>query len=586
MTEPSVDAKNKKVAGGSGNGDGGAAGASTGADTAGGTDFIRELISADLAAGKNGGRLQTRFPPEPNGHLHLGHAKSICLNFGVAKEFGGTCNLRFDDTNPEKESQEYVDSIQEDVTWLGFASDKGTLFTSDYFDTLYEMAESLIKKGLAYVDDQDAETISETRGDFTTPGTNSPFRDRSVEENLDLFRRMRAGEFADGQRVLRAKIDMTHPNMVMRDPLMYRIRHMSHHRSGDKWCIYPNYDWAHGQSDAIESVTHSFCTLEFDNNRELYDWFLDNLDLPSTRPVQTEFARMNLTHTILSKRQLQTLIDSGVVSGWDDAQMPTLSGIRRRGYPAKAIRDFSEHISVGRVPGTIEIELLESFVRTELNAVSLRKMVVLRPLELVITNWPEDSVEMREVTNNPEDESAGSREVAFSGRLWIERDDFMVDPPKKFFRLAPGREVRLRSGYFVTCTDYDLDDDGQVSRVYCTYDPATAGGQAPDGRRVKATMHWVSADHSVDVQARLYDRLFTDSHPGQDGRDPLDSLNPNPVEHITGAKAEASVADLGAGEVVQFERIGYFAHDIDTPGLFHRTVGLRDEWARIQKRKK
>lgn len=549
------------------------------------TDFIRDLITSDLAEGKNDGRLQTRFPPEPNGHLHLGHAKSICLNFGVAKEFGGTCNLRFDDTNPEKESQEYVDSIQADVAWLGFASDKGTLFTSDYFETLYEMAESLIVKGLAYVDDQDAETISQTRGDFTTPGVNSPYRDRSVEENLDLFRRMRAGEFVDGQRVLRAKIDMTHSNMVMRDPLMYRIRHLSHHRTGDNWCIYPNYDWAHGQSDAIESVTHSFCTLEFDNNRELYDWFLDNLELPSTRPVQTEFARMNLTHTILSKRQLQTLIDTGVVSGWDDAQMPTLSGIRRRGYPPKAIRDFCEHISVGRVPGTIEIELLESFVRTELNAVAQRRMVVLRPLELVITNWPENHIEMREVVNNPEDESCGTREVPFGGRLWIEREDFMLDPPKKFFRLAPGREVRLRSGYFVTCTDVDTDSNGEVTRVYCTYDPETAGGKAPDGRRVKATMHWVSAEHAVDIDVRLYDRLFTKSHPSQDGADPLESLNADAVEHLTGVKAEASVAEIATGQVIQFERIGYFAHDLDVEGLFHRTVGLRDEWARIQKRK-
>lgn len=549
------------------------------------TDFIRELIRTDLSANKNNGRLQTRFPPEPNGHLHLGHAKSICLNFGVAQEFDGTCNLRFDDTNPEKESQEYVDSIQADVAWMGFKSDKGTLFTSDYFETLYEMAESLIEKGLAYVDDQDAETISETRGDFTTPGTNSPYRERSVEENLDLFRRMRAGEFADGERVLRAKIDMTHSNMVMRDPLMYRIRHLSHHRTGDTWCIYPNYDWAHGQSDAIESVTHSFCTLEFDNNRELYDWFLDNLELPSTRPVQTEFARMNLTHTILSKRQLQTLIDTGVVSGWDDAQMPTLSGVRRRGFPPKAIRAFCDHISVGRVPGTIEIELLESFVRTELNAVAQRRMVVLRPLELVITNWPEGHVEMRDVVNNPEDSEAGTRQVPFSGRLWIERDDFMLDPPKKFFRLAPGREVRLRSGYFVTCTDVETDSNGEVTRVYCTYDPETAGGQAPDGRRVKATMHWVSAEHAVDVEVRLYDRLFTDSHPGQDGRDPLESLNPDAVETITGAKAEPSVADIDAGQVIQFERLGYFANDGDSPGLFHRTVGLRDEWARIQKRK-
>lgn len=562
-----------------------------GSDGGGSTDFIRELIRSDQAAGKHGGRVQTRFPPEPNGYLHIGHAKAICLNFGVASEFGGTCNLRFDDTNPETEDDEFVDSIQRDIEWLGFASDRGPLFASDYFEQLYEWAEQLIGKGLAYVDDQDADQIREARGNFTTPGTNSAFRDRSVEENLDLVRRMRAGEFADGTKVLRAKIDMSHPNMVMRDPLMYRIRHVHHHRTGDDWCIYPNYDWAHGQSDAIEQVTHSFCTLEFENNRELYDWFLDNLDgLANTRPVQTEFARLSLTHIITSKRRLAAIVADGHVEGWDDAQMPTLSGIRRRGYPAKAIRDFCDHISVGKFSGWTEIELLESFVRKELNASALRRMAVLRPLKLVITNWPADDsgrpvTEMREAINNPEDESAGTREVPFSGELWIERDDFMIDPPKKFFRLAPGREVRLRSGYFVTCTDVVTDDRGEVVEVHCTYDPETAGGQAPDGRKVKATIHWVSAAHAIDAEVRLYDRLFTDEHPGSDGTDPLDSLNPKSVEQITDAKIEPALADTPLGSVVQFERLGYFAHDLDRRLVFHRTVGLRDEWARIQKRR-
>ncbi len=555
------------------------------------SDFIRDLIRDDNAAGTYGGRVQTRFPPEPNGYLHIGHAKSICLNFGVAEDFGGTCNLRFDDTNPEREDDEFVEAIQRDVKWLGFETNRGPLFASDYFETLYEWAEELVGKGLAYVDDQDAETISDTRGNFTTPGTNSPYRDRSVEENLDLLRRMRAGEFGDGEKVLRAKIDMAHPNMVMRDPLMYRIRHVAHHRTGDTWCIYPNYDWAHGQSDAIEEVTHSFCTLEFENNRELYDWFLDNLDgLPSDRPRQTEFGRLGLTYIITSKRKLAAIVESGKVDGWDDAEMPTLSGLRRRGYPASAIRDFCSHISVGRSTGTTEIELLESFVRTDLNKTALRRMAVLNPLKLVITNWPTDAdgnpvVEMRTATNNPENEADGTREVPFSGELWIERDDFMVDPPKKFFRLAPGREVRLRSGYFVTCTDVITDDAGEVTGVHATYDPETAGGQAPDGRKVKATIHWVSAAHAVQAEVRLYDRLFTEAHPGANDTDPLDQLNPNSRTVVHGAQLEPALADTELGQVVQFERLGYFAHDLDQPMVFHRTVGLRDEWARIQKRK-
>ena len=553
------------------------------------SDFIRELIRSDNEQGTYGNRVQTRFPPEPNGYLHIGHAKSICLNFGVAGDFGGTCNLRFDDTNPEKESADFVIAIERDLQWLGFESDRGTLYASDYFEQLYTGAEDLITKGLAYVDDQDAEAISDTRGDFTTPGTNSPFRDRSVDENLDLFRRMRAGEFGDGERVLRAKIDMTHANMSMRDPLMYRIRHVTHHRTGDDWCIYPNYDWAHGQSDAIEGVTHSFCTLEFENNRELYDWFLDQLALPHDRPRQTEFGRLGLTHIITSKRKLAALVASGKVEGWDDAQMSTLSGLRRRGYPAKAIREFCDHISVGRVNGTTEVELLESFVRTELNKVALRRMAVLDPLKLVITNWPTDAngnpvIEMREVINNPEDDTAGTRQVPFSGELWIERDDFMIDPPKKFFRLAPGREVRLRSGYFVTCTDALTDADGTVTEVHVTYDPETAGGSAPDGRKVKATMHWVAAATAVQAEVRLYDRLFVSPQPSAGGADPLDDLNPDSMQVVAAAQLEPELAETPLGEVVQFERIGYFAHDLDRPMIFHRTVGLRDEWARIQKR--
>ncbi|MFT5268205.1 MAG: glutaminyl-tRNA synthetase [Acidimicrobiales bacterium] len=553
------------------------------------SDFIRDLIRSDNDQGTYGARVQTRFPPEPNGFLHIGHAKAICLNFGVASEFGGTCNLRFDDTNPEKESDDFVKAIQRDLQWLGFNSDQGALFASDYFEQLYLWAEDLINQGLAYVDDQDAEAISENRGDFTTPGSNSPFRERSTEENLDLFRRMRAGEFGDGERVLRAKVDMASPNMSMRDPLMYRIRHVTHHRTGDDWCIYPNYDWAHGQSDAIEGVTHSFCTLEFENNRELYNWFLDKLDLPNGQPRQTEFGRLGLTHLITSKRKLAALVESGKVEGWDDAQMSTLSGMRRRGYPAKSIREFCDHISVGRVNGTTEVELLESFVRTELNKTALRRMAVLDPLKMVITNWPTDDdgaavVEMRDVINNPEDEGAGTRQVPFSGELWIERDDFMVDPPKKFFRLAPGREVRLRAAYFVTCTEVVTDDEGNVTEVHVTYDPETAGGQAPDGRKVKATMHWVSAATALEAEVRLYDRLFLSAQPSGGGADPLDDVNPDSMSVVANAMLEPGLADTPLGDVVQFERIGYFAHDADRPLIFHRTVGLRDEWARIQKR--
>ena len=548
------------------------------------TDFIREKINADNASGKFGQRVQTRFPPEPNGYLHIGHAKSVCLNFGIAEEYDGVCKLRFDDTNPEAEDQSYVDGIIEDITWLGYEPD-GIVYASDYFDQLYAWAESLIERGLAYVDDQDAATISENRGGFTTPGIDSPWRDRTPEENLSLFRGMRSGEFADGEKVLRARIDMNHENMQMRDPVLYRIRRVHHQRTGDSWIIFPTYDWAHGQSDAIEAVTHSICTLEFDSHRPLYDWCLEQLDLPHEQPEQTEFARLNLTHTVTSKRKLRQLVDDGVVAGWDDARMPTLRGVRRRGYPAAAIRAFMHHIGVAKTNSTHDIELLESFIRTELNRTALRRMAVLRPLKVVITNWPEGQEDHREAINNPEDEAAGTRMVPFGRELWIEQDDFKLDPPPKYFRLTPGREVRLRAGYFITAQDAVTDADGNVTEVHCTYDPETAGGQAPDGRKVKSTIHWVSAAHAIDATVHLYDRLFTDSHPGSDGADPMDSLNPVSRETLTGAKLEPALADVVPGQVVQFERLGYFAADLDDASVFHRTVGLRDEWANIQKRR-
>ena len=541
------------------------------------------MLKQDSSNGPYGGRVQTRFPPEPNGYLHIGHAKSICLNFGAADEFGGTTMLRFDDTNPETEDERFVEAIQDDVRWLGFEPEE-VRYASDYFDQLHAWAVELIEAGLAYVDDQDAETISQNRGGFTAPGIDSPWRDRSVEENLDLFARMTAGEFDEGSRVLRAKIDMTHENMQMRDPVMYRIRDQHHFRTGDRWKVYPTYDWAHGQSDAIEGVTHSICTLEFDSHRPLYDWYLEQLNQGPDRPRQTEFARLNLAHTVLSKRKLLQLVDDGHVDGWDDPRMPTLQGLRRRGYPAEAIRAFAGHIGVAKVNGVHEIELLESFVRTHHNAHALRRMAVLDPVEVVITNWPEGQDDTRQAINNPEDDAAGTRDVPFSGRLYIERDDFMLDPPKKFFRLAPGREVRLRAGYFITCNDAEIGAAGEVTRLLCTYDPETAGGQAPDGRKVKATIHWVSADHAVDLDVALYNRLFTDAHPGADGGDPLDSLNPDSRE-LKRAKAEPAIGDIAPGEVVQFERLGYFARDLDGGDLFHRTVGLRDEWANIQKRR-
>ncbi len=546
-------------------------------------DFVRAKIIADNASGRFGGRVQTRFPPEPNGYLHIGHAKSIGLNFALASEFGGTCNLRFDDTNPDTEDQEYIDAIRDDLAWLGFEPD-GVLYASDYFEQLYTWAEELIAKGLAYVDDQDADTISEQRGGFGQPGIESPHRDRTAEENLGLFRQMRDGAFDDGARVLRAKIDMQSENMQLRDPVLYRIRRSAHHRTEDDWVIYPTYDWAHGQSDAIEGVTHSICTLEFADHRPLYDWFLDQLDLPSDQPEQTEFARLGLTHTVMSKRRLAQLVDDGHVDGWDDPRMPTLRGLRRRGYPASAIRAFTDHIGVAKTNSTVEIELLESFVRTELNETALRRMAVLRPIRVVITNWPDGRVADVEAINNPQDDSAGTRPVAFGGELWIESDDFKLEPPPKYYRLTPGREVRLRAGYYITATDADTDADGNVTTVYCTYDPESEGGSTADGRKVKSTIHWVSAAHAVDRTVHLYDRLFADPHPGADGTDPMAALNPGSRETLTGVKAEPALADVVAGQVVQFERLGYFAADLDDQTVFHRTVGLRDEWANIQKR--
>jgi len=556
-------------------------------------NFVRDLVIADNEQGTFGGRVQTRFPPEPNGYLHIGHAKAITVDFDLAAEFDGVCNLRFDDTNPDTEDTSYVEAIVDDVAWLGY--DVATpLYTSDYFAQLADWAELLIRHGKAYVDEQDGETISKQRGGYGKPGIESPHRDRPVEENLDLFGRMRAGELADGAAVLRAKIDMQHENMQMRDPVMYRIRAAHHHRTGDGWKIYPTYDWAHGQSDAIEGVTHSLCTLEFDSHRPLYDWYLDQLAaadvLEFEQPRQSEFARLELTHTVTSKRKLLRLIEDGIVDGWDDPRMPTLRGLRRRGYPAASIREFCRFIGVSRTNSRNEIELLESFVRTRLNAVAQRRMAVLRPLEVVIDNWPTGDagapiVEHVELVNNPENAEDGTRTAPFTGRFWIEQEDFMAEPPPKYYRLTPGREVRLRGAFFVTCVGFDTDVDGNVERVHVTYDPETRGGNAPDGRKVKSTMHWVSADHAVDVQVALYERLFSAEVPGEATGDVFDDLDPNSRELLEGCKAEPALADTPLGEVVQFERLGYFAHDRDAPLLFHRTVGLRDEWANIQKRK-
>jgi glutaminyl-tRNA synthetase len=547
------------------------------------TDFIREIVAADLREGRHQA-VVTRFPPEPNGYLHIGHAKSICLNFGVASEFGGRCNLRFDDTNPVKEEQEYVDSIKTDVRWLGFDWGEHLYYASDYFEQLYEWAIDLIGQGKAYVDDLTADEIREHRGTLTEPGKDSPWRTRPAEESLDLFTRMRAGEFPDGSRVLRAKIDMASPNINLRDPIIYRVVHAEHPRTGDAWCIYPTYDFAHGQSDAIEGITHSVCTLEFQDHRPLYDWFIENLPVPS-RPRQYEFARLNLTHTVLSKRVLLRLVDEGHVRGWDDPRMPTLSGLRGRGFPAEGLRDFAAMIGVARSDSVIEVEMLEHAMRDVLNRKAPRRFGVLNPLKVVIENYPEGHVEEVEVVNNPEDPDAGTRRVPFSRELWIEREDFMEDPPKKFFRLAPGREVRLRSAYFVTCQDVVKDDDGKVTELRCTYDPDTYGGAAPDGRRPKATLHWVSAAHAVPAEVRLYGHLFANPFPGADGRDLFDDLNPDSETVMTDCFVEPALSDPPIGETVQFERLGYFCPDSDSaPGapVFNRTLTLKDTWAKLQ----
>lgn len=550
-------------------------------------DFIRSIIDEDLAAGKNHGRLATRFPPEPNGYLHIGHAKSICLNFGVAAERGGTCNLRFDDTNPVKEDVEYVESIKRDVEWLGFKWD-ALLYASDYWEQLYHFAIQLIQDGKAYVDELTADQIREYRGTLTEPGRNSPYRDRPVEESLDLFKRMRAGEFADGTLVLRAKIDMASPNLNMRDPTLYRIRRTSHHRTGDEWCIYPMYDYAHPLSDAIERITHSLCTLEFEDHRPLYDWCVENL-IEGDRPRQIEFARLNLNYTVMSKRKLLQLVQQRHVSGWDDPRMPTISGLRRRGYTPESIRNFCSRIGVAKKENVIDMAQLEHAIREDLNRRAPRVMAVLRPLKVVITNYPEGQVEFVDVINNPEDASAGTRKVPFSRELYIERDDFREDPPKKFFRLSPGKEVRLRCAYFITCTGVVKDANGEIAELHCTYDPATRGGDAPDGRRVKATMHWVSAAHALDVEVRLYDRLFDADDPDRvpEGRTFLDHLNPQSLEVIEAAKAEPSLAGRHAGDTFQFERLGYFCVDPDSTAerlVFNRTVSLRDTWAKIEGR--
>jgi glutaminyl-tRNA synthetase len=550
------------------------------------SNFIRDQIIKDLETKKYDGQVQTRFPPEPNGYLHIGHAKSICLNFGLADEFGGKTNLRFDDTNPEKEEQEYVDSITKDVRWLGFEWD-GLYYASDYFDQLYEWAIKLISEGKAYVDDLSAEEIRQHRGTLTEPGKDSPHRNREAKENLDLFERMRKGEFPDGSRVLRAKIDMASPNLNLRDPVMYRILHAEHNRTGGKWCIYPMYDYAHGQSDSIEHVTHSVCTLEFEDHRPLYNWFIQQLGIFPSQ--QMEFDRLSLTNTLLSKRKLLTLVQEKHVTGWDDPRMPTLSGIRRRGYTPEAIRNFCAAIGVSKTNGTLELAMLEHFVREDLNKRAPRVMAVLRPLKVVIDNYPEGQVEEVEAVNNPEDESAGKRKVPFSKVLYIEQDDFREDPPKQYYRLSPGREVRLRYGYFITTKSVVKNDSGEVVEVHCTYDPATRGGNAPDGRKVKSTIHWVSAAHAIDAEVRIYDKLFTKEDPNQveEGQEFTANLNPVSLEVIAQAKLEPSLGNAPIGGRYQFERLGYFCVDPDsTPGrpVFNRTVALKDTWAKVEKK--
>jgi glutaminyl-tRNA synthetase len=552
------------------------------------SNFIRDIIIQDVAAGKHGGQVQTRFPPEPNGYLHIGHAKAICLDFGLAAEFGGKCNLRFDDTNPSKEETEYVESIMTDIRWLGFEWDN-LFYASDYFGQLYEWAIQLIKAGKAYVDDLSADEIRQYRGTLTEPGKESPYRNRSIEENLDLFERMKKGEFPDGSRTLRAKIDMASPNLNMRDPVMYRILHMEHHRTGNEWCIYPMYDYAHGQSDSIERVTHSICTLEFEDHRPLYNWYIEQLGIFPSQ--QFEFDRLNITYTLLSKRKLLTLVQQGRVDGWDDPRMPTLSGMRRRGYTPEAIRSLGENVSVSKTNNTVQLSLLEHFVREDLNKRAARVMAVMRPLRVVIDNYPDDTVEEMDAVNNPEDESMGKRKVPFSKVLYIEQDDFREDPPKQYFRLTPGREVRLRYGYFITCTDVVKDADGNVVELRCTYDPATRGGNAPDGRKVKSTIHWVSAAHALDSVVRLYDNLFTKENPNEveEGQDFTANLNPNSLEVVTNCKVEPGLRDAAPGARYQFERLGYFCVDLASTSeklVFNRTIGLRDTWAKLEQRAK
>jgi len=549
------------------------------------SNFIRDIIDLDLESGKTDNSVHTRFPPEPNGYLHIGHAKSICLNFGIAEDYpDGKCNLRFDDTNPVKEETEYVESIIEDVKWLGFDWEERLFFASDYFQLLYGYAVQLINAGKAYIDDQAADKIRDTRGTLKKPGSDSPNRTRSVEENLTLFSKMKAGEFGNGEKVLRAKIDMAHPNLNMRDPVIYRILHASHHRTGDDWCVYPMYDWAHGLEDSIEGITHSICTLEFEDHRPLYDWFLDQLGV--YHPQQIEFARLNLNYTIMSKRKLKLLVDDNHVSGWDDPRMPTISGLRRRGYTPESIREFANRIGVAKRDGVIDIALLDHCLREDLNKRAIRVMAVLDPIKVVITNYPKDHVEELEADNNPEDESAGKRNLLFSREIFIERSDFMEDPPKKFFRLGPGREVRLKHAYYITCTDFIKNENGDVTEIHCTYDPKTKGGWSDDGRKVRGTLHWVSRQHAVDAEVRLYNHLFNVENPEADGDDFIQHLNPDSLIINTQAKLESSFIDAKQGIKYQFLRNGYFCLDIDsTPKqlIFNRTVSLRDTWGKKQK---
>jgi glutaminyl-tRNA synthetase len=553
---------------------------------AGKSDFIREIVKKDLKECKNEGRILTRFPPEPNGYLHIGHAKSICINFGLAEEFNGKCNIRFDDTNPTKEEAEYVESIKRDIRWLGFDWGNREYYASDYFEKLYEYAVDLIKKGVAYVCDLSAEKIRQYRGTLKKPGKNSPYRDRSIAENLNIFKGMREGKYSDGSRVLRAKIDMSSPNLNMRDPVIYRILHSPHHRTGNKWCIYPTYDWAHGQSDSIEGITHSICTLEFEDHRPLYDWFIEKLGIH--HPRQIEFARLNLTYSVMSKRKLHELIEKGFVNGWDDPRMPTISGIRRRGYTPEAIRNFCNEIGVSKAESTVDIALLEHFVREDLNRKAPRVMGVINPLKVIIDNYPADKTEGLAAVNNPEDLSAGTRKILFSKVIYIEKEDFMENPPKKFYRLAPGREVRLRYAYFIKCTGVSRDKDGNIVGLHCTYDPSTKGGDAPDGRKVKATLHWVSEKHSIPAEIRLYDHLFKSENPLRlkEGHDFKENINPDSLNILRDCRLEPSLAVAKPGETYQFERLGYFCVDPDSTEeikVFNRTVTLKDRWLKIKK---